>query len=548
MGRTRFANGAEESFSRIINFIRSNPLIFMVYFIIFGIGLFFRLFVWWNYGTLQWDEASHSIGGILFYRFFVDNMLNPLDYLARYPAMTGSFWFYPYGYALLAGISYLFFSFSEHVARLPSLIFSFLVIHASICIAREIEHEHKVSFFSAFFAAVSPIIIVVGSGAMVDVPLTVLITYSLLFWVKGLKNREDKDFLKAGILGGFAGLMKPIGIFVLIFMLVFAVLLFAFLKDQLFFSKGFWKGILSGLGCFSTWWGSAFMVNYLVNGWIGEAAIKGVMYWFDFKGIFGGYVPPWYSPPWYKIEAWGYYPHELLFTTGLLPFILVFVGFFSRLKKMKLVDVLLILFTLGFYVLQTFASNKNPRYIMPILPILYAYAGVGLNFVFMSLVEEQKPLDLVGLKWLKRIVALAIVAIAMVNAFLPLQQALAVRYTPGMPYGLNFPVKECLQIIINDGEAGLLLVEGQDNLFNLPVVTFYLASLDKNGLYGCHPVPSDPGEILNLTSGGKKVRYILIQDLDSSVGKYVHDHPEIFIFLGKVEGSHMDVYIYKVKG
>lgn len=548
MDRIRFAARIKEYFSQVVNFIRSDPLIFMVYSAIFGVGLFFRLSVWWNYGTLQWDEASHSIGGIFFYRFFVGNLPNPWDYFASYPAMTGSFWFYPYGYALLAGISYLFFGFSELAARLPSLIFSFLVIHAAICIAREIEREHKVSVFSAFFAAVSSIIIVVGSGAMVDVPLTVLMTYSLLFWIKALKNRKDADFLKAGILGGLAGLMKPIGIFVLIFMFVFAILLFTFLKDRLFFSKGFWKGILSGLGCFSTWWGSAFTVNYLVNGWIGEAAIKGVMYWFDFRGVFGGYIPPWYSPPWYKIEAWGYYPNEILFTMGLLPFILVFTGVFSRLKKIKLVDALLILFALSFYALQTFVSNKNPRYIMPILPILYAYTGVGLNFVFMNLAEEQKPLNLVGLKWLKKIVALAIVIITMINGFLPLQQALVVKYTPGMPYGLNFPVKESLQIIINDGEGGLLLIDNQDNLFNLPVITFYLASLDENGLYGCHLAPSDPREILNLTIGGKRVRYILIRDLNSSIGKYIHDHPEIFTFLGKVESSNEDVYIYKVEG
>ncbi|MBS7281508.1 MAG: glycosyltransferase family 39 protein [Candidatus Freyarchaeota archaeon] len=248
------------------------------------------------------------LGGFFFSRLFVGGLKHPGDYLASYSAMVGSFWFYPYGYSLLTGLGYLLFGFSEFVARLPSVAFSVLLIHATVCIAKEVEPEEKVGLFSAFFVATSSIIVIVGTGAMVDVPMAVLITYSLLFWVRGLKNRGSGDLLKAGILGGLAGLMKPTGIFVLIFMVIFEFLVFLFSRDRLIFSRSFWRGILGGVLVFSTWWGSAFLVNFLVDGWIGEEAIKGVVYWFDFLGVFGRYVPPWYSPPWYKIEAWAYYP------------------------------------------------------------------------------------------------------------------------------------------------------------------------------------------------------------------------------------------------
>jgi len=544
MYKVGLATRIGEPFSRFLSYVRRNPLFFMAYSFIFGIGIFLRLLVWRDYGVLQYDEAAHSVGGIFFSKLFVGCLPNPADYLASYSVMVGSFWFYPYGYSLLAGLGYLFFGFSEFVARLPSVVFSVLLIHATVCIAREVEPEEKVGLFSAFFVAVSSIIVIVGSGAMVDVPVTALMTYSLLFWVRGLKSRKDGDFLKAGILGGLAGLMKPTGIFVLIFIVIFEFLVFLFSRDKFVFSKGFWKGILSGVFVFSTWWGSAFIVSFLVNGWIGEEAIKGVMYWFDFLGVFGRYVPPWYSPPWYKIEAWAYYPDQLLFAMGILPFVFVFVGVFARLRRARLADVLLILFALGFYVLQTFASNKNPRYILPILPILYVYASVGLSYASSSVTEEKSSSKF---EWIRKASALLMVVMVLAGGFLPLRSALEIRYTPGMAYGFDFPIKESLQVVMNDGEGGLVMVDAQDNLFNAPVITFYLASLDENGRYGCHFSLSEPSEILNFTFGGKSVRYVLVQDLNSNIGKYVYTHPEFFAFLGKAENSYGSIYIYKVK-
>lgn len=535
-------------FSKIASYARSNPLPFMAYLIIFSIGIFLRISVWWNYGSLQYDEAAHSIGGIFFAQFLVGGVPNVGDYLASYPTMVGSLWFYPYGYSLLASLGYLLFGFSEFVARLPSVIFSIALIHATVCITKEVEPEEIVSLFSAFFVAVSSAIVIVGSGAMIDIPVTTMMTYSLLFWIRGSKSHNDKDFIKAGIFGGIASLMKPTGICVLIFMIIFEFLVFIFSEDRLIVSRSFWKGILSGFLIFSTWWGSAFIVNLLVDGWIGEAAIEGVKYWFNFSGVFEKYVPSWYSPPWYKIEAWAYYPNQLLSVMGLLPFILVFVGVFSRLKKVQKADVLLILFTLGFYVLQTFVSNKNPRYILPILPILHVYASVGFNSVFSSIFEGKESLNFRNLKFLRKTVAFLTVAIIIINGLLPLYSALEVKYTPGMGYGFNFSVKRILQIVINDGEGGLVILDTQDNLFNAPVITFYLASLDENELYGCYFGLSEPSKILNLTLGGKRVRYVLVRDQNSIIGGYVRDHQEFFILLGKIEDSYGYVYIYKVRG
>ncbi len=52
-------------------------------------------------------------------------------------------WFYPFLYSSLAGLSFSVFGFGEFAARLPSLIFSILLVHATICVARELTDNEK---------------------------------------------------------------------------------------------------------------------------------------------------------------------------------------------------------------------------------------------------------------------------------------------------------------------------------------------------------------------------------------------------------------------
>ncbi|MBS7281509.1 MAG: hypothetical protein KIH09_16960 [Candidatus Freyarchaeota archaeon] len=231
-----------------------------------------------------------------------------------------------------------------------------------------------------------------------------------------------------------------------------------------------------------------------------------------------------------------------------MPFMFVFVGVFARLRKVQLVDVLLILFTLGFYVLQTFASNKNPRYILPVLPLLYVYASVGLSSAFASIAEDKGSSRLKSLEWIRKTGALLMIVVVFVSGFLPLLSALEVKYTPGMGYGFKFPIMESLQIVMNDGEGGLIVPDTQDNLFNVPAITFYLASVDGDGRYGCHFELSKPSEILNFTFDGKRIRYVLVRDFDSNIGRYVYNNSEFFALLGKAENSYGSIHVYKVKG
>jgi predicted membrane-bound dolichyl-phosphate-mannose-protein mannosyltransferase len=529
-----------------LRFIVAHPVLFIAYFLVFLTGVVFLVLVGLRYGTLQFDEGSRVAGGVFVSRLLSGGLTNPSGYLASYQLCASGFWFYPFLYSSLAGLSFSIFGFGEFAARLPSVIFTVLLIHATICVTRELTADHKAALISGFFVATSPLIVIVGSGAMVDVSVATLTTYSLLFWIKGLRSRGRSDFLKAGVIGGLAGLMKPTGVLVLVFMVVFVVLAFLLTRERLVFSKNVWLGLLAGFLVFSVWIFSAVLANFFVGGWVGEEAIKGVAYWFGAAGSFSGYVPSWFSPQWYTLEGWKYYIFELIFMMGILPFVLVFVGVFSKLRKMRAAGASLLLFVLLVYVLQTLASNKNPRYVLTFLPFLYVFAAVGLVYA-CTRIAGAKPWKLFDVNMARRVASAALIVAVLVGSFAGLFSAVENRYIPGMEFGSTLPYRESVQLVVKDSEGGLVMPDVQTNLFSAPALTFYLASVDSAGRFGCIPPLLNPNEILTYEWAGKAVRYVFVYDLGSNVSEFVSLHAENFALLGEAQNTYGSIYVYKVK-
>lgn len=542
----RLHDGVNQRFIGLKEFASKNRLAFTTYLSIFISAALLRVLLGLVYGSIQYDEAAHSIGGIFFTRYLGGSLNNAMSFLNDYPMIVGSFWFYPFGYSILSVAGFSLFGFSEFAARLPSLILSIVLIHATVRLAKELESDNRTGLISAFFVAVSSMIVIVGVGAMIDVPAAVFITYALLFWIRELKGIDRRGFLKAGLFGGLAGLMKPTGIVVLAFLVGFQILLFLIKRDNTIKSKRLWVGVLVGFLLFSTWWGSALIVNFVYGGWIGGAALGGIGYWFDFLGVFGKYVPPWYSPPWYTIEAWNYYPYHLSLMMGFLPLMFSFIGVGVRLRKKHEVDFLLVLFALFIYILQTFASNKNPRYIIPCLPILYLYSAVGLNYLHkhFARLTLPKPTRLTNAA---TIVGSAMVILVLFSGVLPLWFGIESQYIPGMGFNATLPIDESVRIVSDDGEAGVVMLDSTENLFNVPTVTFYLASADTDSKYECYGPLSSLDEILNFRVDGKNIRYVFVYNLNSTVNSLIHSNPDHFTLIGKAENAYGAISVYKTK-
>jgi hypothetical protein len=100
---------------------------------------------------------------------------------------------------------------------------------------------------------------------------------------------------------------------------------------------------------------------------------------------------------------------------------------------------------------------------------------------------------------------------------------------------------------LDDGEGGLVILDSKENLFNVPSITFYLASADTDSKYGCYEPLSSLDEILNFKVDGKSVKYVLVHDLNSTVNTLVHSRPDYFELIGKAENVYGVIFVYKVK-
>lgn len=554
MNRRIFRN-IKNRFQSLLKYAEKHPIISFMYVVIFIIGISLRIVAEQKMGSLSYDEGSQSIGGVFISRFFLNVIQRRYDpaifvknFFIDYSTTIAGLWYYPFGYSFFTAITYPLFGYNEFAARLPSLIFSVLLIHATVSIAKEIDPREKVALVSAFLAALSPSVIMIGSSVSVDIPPVTLTTYSTLYFIKGIKNRANNSLLRAGLLGGFAGLIKPTGVIILPFMVTFQSLMFLILRDRLITSKKFWMGLSCGFLLFSTWWMSALLLKVAEGGWLGEEAFRKVLEWVY---VSTGCIPAWYSPPWYKYQGWTYYTEALTYLMGLLPLIFSFIGIGCKLRKMKRSDVLLISYSASMYVLLSFLTTKNIRYVVVCLPTLYIYASLGLITTYEKINERafQRPSVSSGRKIMRGLISAALIVIfvlvCLTHTFIAMRDPQEGMGTSA--YNPFLPMQEVMQIISNDKDEGVIIYDSEDNYFNIQTISFYVASVDYERKYACHwGLLSDPKEIFSVRIGEKEAKYVLVHDPKSALGEYIGSNPDYFILLGSTGDNYGTISVYKI--
>jgi 4-amino-4-deoxy-L-arabinose transferase-like glycosyltransferase len=540
--------GLKRLFASYKTYIFNQTPIFILYLLVFLMGIILLFVVGSRFGTLQYDEGTRSAAGVFFSRLLTGGLNNPRQYFAIYPIFTMGIWFYPFLYSLLSGLGFTIFGYQEFAARLVSVIFTVLLIHSTILISREITYDEKAGIVSGLLVATSPLIIIVGSGAMVDVPAVALTTYSLLFWIRGFRGNSRKNFVLAGILAGLAALMRPPALFELAFIAIFALAVIIVTRKRLLFSKTLLLGIIIGVLVFSIYVFSAFLARSMDSGFVGGDAMKGLSYWFGGGGTLTGFTPPWYSPQWFTVEGWQYYLFELIFMMGALALLFSLIGILSRLKNKghsHFQDVFLLLFVAGLYILETITSTKNPRYVLPLLPILFVYAGAGLSYAYTKIAGNRGS-NVFGKVTIRKTLGILTVVVVLLAGVPLLLSTLEKNYIPGMEFGATIPYHEAVQIITRDGETGLVMPDTQNNLFNAPALTFYLSSIDTNGKYGCVPPVSNAAEIQNYQWAGKNLRYVLAYNSSSEISNYIKAHQDQFSLIGQAKKNNATILVYKL--
>jgi hypothetical protein len=247
-----------------------------------------------------------------------------------------------------------------------SLTFYFLLIIAYYYLVKEILDKKLILISLAIFL-LNPFIVSEIRNTMLDLPLTLLLTTSLLFFIKYIKNSNNLNYFLSIIFLGISIGTKP-PFFVFAYILIYG--LFLLKKHQ--FKKIFLLPLLILGGYIIAYIPSYFIHHPNPIPWI---RLHQKVYEFQKNNlgshnwvsiitymVYGRFMGYW-------VNAKALYPTDfnLVFTFGSLA---VFIVMIKNFVSKKRDDIFIVFTSIGvMYTLMLFLVDFWPRYIMPLIPI-----------------------------------------------------------------------------------------------------------------------------------------------------------------------------------
>lgn len=335
-----------------------------------------RIWIALDHAVPAWDQTNHLTGS-----------LNYLNALQHPDFFLGEWWqrfwmlsskYPPLTYISTTPFQYIFGTSPDH-AILVNLLFSAVLIGSVYGLGKHLFNR-KAGFWAAVICLLFPRLYTVRLEYLLDYPLTALITAS--FWCLTVWRDAKKTWqgwrwsLGFGFCFGLAMMTKQ------------SVLWFLFIPLLWLFSTNLWQRnwekltqLIGGLALSTLIFGFWYRTNWIFflsaeqRGIVESAMIEG-------------------DPALNSITAWTHYWYDLPSAVSLPLLVVPLVGFLLSLilsfKKTNAIQrkeshsIALKLRWLAFYLIASYLVcssivNKNPRYIMPYLPILAILLGYGLS-------------------------------------------------------------------------------------------------------------------------------------------------------------------------
>lgn len=426
--------------------------------LLFVISLMVRLFFWQGWGTLTADAGGHSIGGVLVARLLLNGLADPVGYarlfVSHYWKATAIF-YWPYGYDIATTISYLLFGASDFAARLPNRLASIFLFYP-VYLLGSFTYDKRTGYVAAAIVAVAPFSITWGGEALVDVPMVFLMTFAAYYLLRATETNKRRDWLLGGLLLGLASWMKPTA-------LVFGPPLYGV---ALLFNREYLTNVwyyVSGtiaLALFAVYPLSGIVVANLVPEISGPALTT--MRWFS-NALVHAEAP---DPTWQTVAGWVYYIERVPRQLGWMAAVLALVGIAVRIRdRVRNQAELALLAAVGFvYLMFVFLDNKDPRYVMPYLPLLTIFAARGVLAVSDLIRDLDWP---TGVNVTQRA---AVVALLLVLALSATTAGHRVNHTDS---GI-----EAAAEYVTERDPGLVVVYKNTNSVAVSAISFYVAAND----------------------------------------------------------------------
>lgn len=407
----------------------------------------------------SWDPALHMYYSLIYFHLIKNFDMGSIAKVSNY---------YPPFFHLSSTPLYFLFGFSEKVAILTNMIYYFGLVYSVFRIG-EILRDRKAGIISSIVVSVFPVLIEFQRVYMIDFALTSLIALTIYFYLRSKDFRDTKYSLLFGILFGLSELTKWTA-FIYVLPAIFAIFLVNYFtrcpycyevvknglkhRSRRFCSKKHLRlyeevgnrtnqylnvGLSIILAFFTAaWW-------YLPNL---NVTLARLTYFANIGGREG-------DPTFLTLQGWKYYANALIDHIGLFFALFFLISLFYFYRRDRLMGVIILISVAIPYVTLTLLSNKDPRYIMPILPFLAVSIGIFVG-------------DLIGSRSGKFLTSLILfLGILNISAITFGQPALNNKIfpDPGSPRKEDWKINELLKAIENSGGEGKIVVVLPDHQY-----------------------------------------------------------------------------------
>lgn len=340
-------------------------------------------FIAWDDGPQSWDPALH-----LTYSFVYFNLIKSLQFSEIVKVSN----YYPPFFHLSSTPLYFLFGFSEDIAILTNLIYYFILIYSVFQIAKIIK-DRKVGVISAVIISAFPALIKFQRVYMLDFALLSLTAFAILLYLRSEDFRNLKYSVLFGIVFGIAELTKW-NAFVYIIPSIFALFLVNYFMRcpychqivkngwkvgyRRFCSKKHLKLYEKSAKTNNTMLNFAIslFVAFLFAAWWYLPNLSTVIMRLTYFANIGGKEG---DPAFLTIQGWIYYANSILDAVGAVFLILFAVSIYYLYKNNRYLFLGLLTPIALIYIILTLLSNKDPRYIMPVLPFVAISVGVFVS-------------------------------------------------------------------------------------------------------------------------------------------------------------------------
>ncbi|WP_287585831.1 glycosyltransferase family 39 protein [Candidatus Borrarchaeum sp.] len=338
-------------------------------------------------------------------------------------------------YPLFVALFFLVFGVNHISAKLVSIVFGSLSVFILYALVKLNFKNERTGLFSALIFAINPFFIVGTDfylgGVYREGFSTFIFLLAILFTIKAKNERKYTNFLIMGLLSGIFYLVRPEGLYLLIFQVFYFCLLFVDQRQLGLIKK---IGITISVTIF-------VILPWLIRDYLTFGVFNRESYYhgaFFFLREFGTQIPTMMLSPLDYLFSYhsltqiaiglfvGFYRLWLQLSAGLTPlgFFLFAFGFILTIKRRYLFFHLLLIFYLLSYSWPSYVwPSIVPRYLTVLIPICLLFAGRGLSELEQLLSRVyQKTIVVFQIrltsKQFQQIIILGVLLIITVNSLL----------------------------------------------------------------------------------------------------------------------------------